>query len=54
MKQYRHNQTYNYKLSAILALFWKKSNDLRKINELQDAVFLRITEFPQVSFKKKS
>ena len=34
MKQYRHKQTYNYKLSAILALFWKTSNDLQKINDL--------------------
>ena len=24
-------KTYNYKLSAILALFWKKSNDLQKL-----------------------
>ena len=27
-------KTYNYKVSAILALFWKKSNDLQKINDL--------------------
>ena len=25
--------THNYKLSAILALFWKKSNNLQKIND---------------------
>ena len=34
MKQYRHKETYNCKLSAILALFSKKSNDLHIINDL--------------------
>ena len=34
MKRYRHKLDSNYELSAVPALFWKKSNELQKINDL--------------------